>query len=72
MIRLAERRCTVSSLRVLDFVCGSQMMLFALFSLLNGFVKASNDSPGTLVLAQVVSISQFVVLVLSFSNLLHF
>ena len=27
MIRLAERRCTVSSLRVLDFVCGSQMML---------------------------------------------
>ena len=27
MIRLAERRCTVSSLRVLESVCGSQMML---------------------------------------------
>ena len=27
MIRLAERRCTVSSLRVLESACGSQMML---------------------------------------------
>ena len=27
MMRLAERRCTVSSLWMLESVCGSQMML---------------------------------------------